>query len=292
MNKPKLEILTSEIENEICKIKKEKSERRKIRSFKISLKNTLTNSRTINEFIKEVKPKLNKIKNWREKVECELAIKDFLFNNKREWFFNNDIETMLSISNSLKYKLNEFNFKDLPNLDDRFAYYIDAIITDTEDNQFNEHERKLLKQLKDFLNVNPETEKILDKILIKLDEITIESENKLNKKITELRSDRIFLFTYWNLRKNQIREMNMKDIKKLFELDIDLVKQNYNVYPILFNYMDYIKNEILEAEFRGSKNIDVFHYISKLINGFTSVKAIEKYYYDTFTDLDKIRLLT
>jgi len=297
-NKPKLENLINEIENEVNELKYEKRKRKRIKYFNQFLKQIFTNSKTLNEFIQKAKTKLSIIKDWREQSECELAIKDFLFHNKREWFFNNKLDNILEITNSFTNKFKEINlvelFDNLPNPDNRFSYYINGIIS-SDDPQFNENERKLLRQLKSYLVPNPEIEKLLDKILIKLDEFGNENENKLNNIIKDLREDRIFLYKYWSMRENQIQGLNIEDTMTLYKLDLDLVKQNENMYPILFNYFDFIKNEILnlyESANIKTKDKEVFKYISGLTKKPIKWTAISKYYYDTFKDFDIIKLLT
>jgi hypothetical protein len=79
-----------------------------------------------------------------------------------------------------------------------------------------------------------------------------------------------------------------KEIKSLYEHDKQLVSQNFNMYPIMLNYVDFIKKEILEANYRKTTLQEVFLYISSNItNGFIKSSAIKKYYYDKFLDLTK-----
>lgn len=113
-------------------------------------------------------------------------------------------------------------------------------------------------------------------------------ETDLLNEREKLIQDRIFLYSYFKSRKNQINNMDLSDVKTLFELDMDLVKQNENMYPILFNYFDYIKAEILnkyESSKVKTENKEVFQFISDLTLKPIKWTAIKKYYYDKFLDL-------
>jgi hypothetical protein len=127
----------------------------------------------------------------------------------------------------------------------------------------------------------------------KLLELIFESLRKLKnsnqEKIDELDNKLLMVYDELVSTKDELLRGKSKiEIKEFFEHDVKLVKQNYNIYPIILNYVAYIKKEILEANHRKSTLKEVFLYISKNItNGFIKPTAIKKYYYDKYLDLIK-----
>lgn len=150
---------------------------------------------------------------------------------------------------------------------------------------------KNTKAFKEFISKFPRTEGIYE--LVETWKIFFETvfnnyeAKELYRRITlewmELKEDRMLLYKYFNSRKEQIKNLNLSNVKILYGLDVNLVKSNYDMYPILFNYMNYIKKEILniyEDDNFKTTDIEVFKHISKLTNGFKTPLTIKKYYYD------------
>lgn len=85
------------------------------------------------------------------------------------------------------------------------------------------------------------------------------------------------------LTKRDLIEVTGEAKKKiLFQRDMKLVKQNENMYPIMFNWQDYCKREIYEANGREFKITDFFKYISNITDKHIKWTAIKQYYYDKY----------
>jgi hypothetical protein len=124
--------------------------------------------------------------------------------------------------------------------------------------------------------------------ILKKEKMQLENENKeikeCNKKLSDIINE-LILETRKFLEKNKL---DKNTIKISYGYCKVLILQNYNMYPIILNYIDYIKKEILEANHLKSNLKEVFYYISRNItNGFVKPTAIKKYYYDKFLDLIK-----
>lgn len=122
--------------------------------------------------------------------------------------------------------------------------------------------------------------------ILKKEKMQLVNENKeikeFNKKLSDIINE-LILETRKYLEKNNL---DINTIKISYEYCKKLILQNCNMYPIILNYIDYIKKEILEANHLKSNLKEVFNYISRNItNGFIKPTAIKKYYYDKFLDL-------
>lgn len=97
-----------------------------------------------------------------------------------------------------------------------------------------------------------------------------ESKDILDSTIKNLKEDRIYLYEYMETRKNQIQNLNFDSKKQIFTFEKELVMENYRLFPILFFFMDFIKEDILRDKLGYSSkkiipNSEVFRYISDLI---------------------------
>lgn len=158
--------------------------------------------------------------------------------------------------------------------------------------KFYRQRQKTLDIFKEFQNLynslSTEQRKLIkSKKIIRRDYlITIEKNNKLQKENEELKEiNDLINSRYEELKK----ETDNNKIKSYFEHDKKIVKQNENMYPILFNYTDFIKVEILSANYRKNTNNEVFHYISDITGKRIKPGAIKKYYYDKFKILDRFK---
>ena len=163
-----------------------------------------------------------------------------------------------------------------------------GLLAEMFDDLQNKHHRQSQKTLdifKEFQKLyNSLTTKqkslLKDKKIINSKYIDVlEKENKLQKENKELKEINDLINSRYEELKN---ETDFNKIKKYFEHDLNLVKQNENMYPILFNYFEYIRNEILKANYHKYTNVEVFHYISDITGKRIKPGAIKKYYYDKF----------
>ena len=160
-----------------------------------------------------------------------------------------------------------FDFKIFDIIKDQYPYKIDSI------NDF-------LKKSPELADLIETTYKVAENIMNEYCEETF----KLKEETVKLREEKIFIYEFMNSRFHQIKKLGLKDNNILFELDKDLVKQNQNMYPILFNYFEFIRKEILnkyEVTNRYTTNEEVYKYISN----FTIDKkwtAVKTYYTQTF----------
>lgn len=150
------------------------------------------------------------------------------------------------------------------------------------DNEYSLEDRyKLAIEYKNIIKKYPKLNKFINDSVFSNDEIYRRRVRVLSGEIFNLREDRIYLYEYWKSRKRQFKHLDFKDKKTLFELEKDLVLQNYRLFPILFFFIDYIKEDILRDKlgYETSKKIpnsEAFRYISDLIRQSTSFD-LEKY---------------
>lgn len=179
-------------------------------------------------------------------------------------------------------KKKKVNFKQIPD-----SLSFGAVIPDKYD----------IQDIKPNLKLNRKYGKGKSAIKFFITEIKYEAEkfkNESNKK--EIESNKKEIERLNNIVKkvrtfvNSLEDIN--GVKIAFDFCVKLVKQNYEIYPILFNFIGYIKENILRDKlgYPEKKKIllkEVFNYISKLTSGFKNPSAIKKYYYDKFLDLIK-----
>lgn len=148
-----------------------------------------------------------------------------------------------------------------------------------------------IEKFKLVLKANPHLNKIVNVVSYVLIEYFENRQRDLTVKNDMLKEDRIFLYEYSNSRRKQIINLTPKDIKTLFNIEKDLVIQNENMYPIMLNYFDYIKKEVLnknEIKNIYTTNEEVFRYISNLTK---SIKwtAVKTYYNQKFLYLTGVK---
>jgi len=151
--------------------------------------------------------------------------------------------------------------------------------------------KEKIEKFKLVLKEYPNFNKIANVISYVLIDYFENTERNLRKENNLLKEDRVFLYEYSTLRINQLKNLNPQDIKSLFNIEKDLVIQNENVYPIMFNYFDYIKKEVLnknEIKNKYTTNEEVFRYISNLTK---SIKwtAVKTYYNQKFLYLTGVK---
>ncbi|MDQ3021539.1 MAG: hypothetical protein M3R36_13365 [Bacteroidota bacterium] len=283
---------TKEYENELITIVKKEKEAEEKKEFTEKIINSiiliLKKSNSIDDVINKVKIKLSELEkktSYKNRRISEFKVAHWIRRNKPE------LEENYKVILYKTFKKPEFD------IDKAIKEHIQSQINKDRWEQmftsesmllndiFEEQEIKILvNEFDKFLNQNPRIRELLNDSVKSYIQLLGDDITKLENNIKQLKKDRIYLYEYIISRKKQIDNLDVKDIKTLFELEKDLVTQNENMYPILFNYFDYIKKEVLnkyEATNRHTTNEEVYKYISSLT---ISIKwtAVKTYYNQKF----------